>query len=302
LPKVVLAHYYPALTQHTFFCLNNANGGIVVKQIGIFFRVCLIVLCFAFLGFSIAEAGYWQQEPPVTVGVDDKPCVVGKWPDQNQWIRQVYDFSATHVTYGYYHPQVQKSWTQAKSWWQAPPAILYPKQQISFQYGVSLTSWSNWLDAKVWLYRMSGPGGPDDQLGYASVTTSNSYTTKIHVVPEGFNGEAPQGTRLRYQMGATNACKTIFSYKWIPDQTNTGVTPNKPQITTEPNTDRYGSDYKCLRGIDTPATCRNLCVGETECRAYTWVKPGAIEPDSICCLKNASPQPTRNDNCVSGTK
>lgn len=185
---------------------------------------CLFLIGFSvlFAASSVSEAGYWQQEPPVMIGVDDKPCVAGKWPDQNQWMRQVYDFGATHVTYGFYHPQVQQSWTQANVWWQAPPAVLYPKQQISFQYGVTLTSWSKWRDATVWLYRMSGPGGPDDQLGYASVQSSATYTTKVHVVPDGFTGEAPQEARLRYQMGATNACKTIFSYKWVSGESTSG--------------------------------------------------------------------------------
>ena len=268
----------------------------------ILFAVILLMLAET----AAAEAGgYWQQEPPYSLGLDDKPCTVGKWAGADNWQRMLYDFSSTHVSFGLYHPSCKPPLSKARAWWQAPPAVLYPKQKISFQYGVTLESWWDRLDAKVWIYRMSGVGGGDDQLGYSSVNTSGTFTTKLHEVPDGFNGEAPPGLRLRYLMGASDSCRTIFPYKWIPDKSGAqSATPqtSKPGITTEPGTDRYGSDYKCLRGIDTPSACRSLCAGEAECRAYTWVKPGAIEPQAICCLKNAVPPPTRNENCVSGAK
>lgn len=277
-----------------------------MKRNPILTRILFSVILLVFCGGAAAEAGgYWQQEPPVTLGTDDKQCVIGQWPDQNKWQRQIYDFSATHASFGFYHPQVQQGWSRAKAWWQAPPAVLYPKQKITFQYGATMSEWTQWWKVDVSVRRLSGPGGGEDLLGSASMRSSGAYTTKVHEVPDGFKGEAPTGSRLRYLMAVTNGCKTIFSYKWVPDhsgnQAGTTQTP-KPGITTEPGTDRYGSDYKCLRGIDTPAACRSLCVGETECRAYTWVKPGAIEPQAICCLKNAVPPSTRNENCVSGVK
>ena len=266
----------------------------------------LFILGFAiFCQFTVAEAGgYWQQEPPVTeIASGGQVCAIGKWPDQNGWQRQVYEFGATQVSFGFLHPQVQPSWSQVKAWWQAPPAVLYPKQKISFQFGATVSGWHPLRgDVHVWIYKMSGMGA-DEQLGSVAAKVSGTYTTKLHEVPDGFSGEAPKDARLRYQMGASNACKTIFSYKWVPDGSGQGSsTPTKPGLTTEPNTDRYGSDYKCLRGVETPAACRSLCADEAECRAYTWVKPGALEPPPICCLKNAVPGPTRNDNCVSGVK
>lgn len=267
----------------------------------------VVMICLAmFLWCLVAEAGgYWQQEPPYSLGLDDKACTTGKWPQGDNWVRYVYDFSTTHVSFGRYHPQGKPPLSRARAWWQAPPAVLYPHQKISFQFGVTLEEWFPIIDATVFVYRLSGPGGGDDQLGYVSVNTSKTATTKLHEVPEGFNGEAPPGTRLRYMMGASNSCRTFFLYKWVPDRAASPSTPANPQnpgITTEPNTDRYGSDYKCLRGIGSPAACLSLCSDEADCRAYTWVKPGAIEPDAICCLKNAVPGPTRNDNCVSGVK
>ena len=268
--------------------------------------ILLLLGLVTFCEIPMAEAGgYWKQEPPVTeTSGGGKPCSVGKWPDQNGWQRQVFDFGATHVSFGFYGAPVQPHWSHVRAWWQAPPAVLYPKQKISFQFGATVEGWHPLRgDVRVWIYKMSGMGG-DEQLGYISTKASASNTTKLHVVPDGFPGEAPKGARLRYQMGASDACKTIFSYKWVSDKSGQGAAPapSKPGITTEPNTDRYGSDYKCLRGVETPAACRSLCAGEAECRAYTWVKPGAIEPQAICCLKNAVPGATRNDNCVSGVK
>ena len=265
------------------------------------FVVALVLaVVFGFIPASPAEAaGYWQQEPPILIGLDDKPCTQRQWEDQG-WQRRVDDYGSGHVTYGAFHAQVQPYWSKVKSYWQAPPAVLQPGQRITFQFGNTFIAQSSWTEAFVWLYRMSGPGGGDDQLGSSGAAkASGAYTTKVHIVPEGFNGPAPEGTRLRYLMGATNACRVIFPYKWVPD--GGGATAPRG-ITTEVNTDRYGSDYNCIRGVETPAACRTRCSEETQCKAYTWVKPGAIEPEAICCLKDAVPPATRNNNCVSGVK
>lgn len=191
------------------------------------FRVCfLALLCSGILFFSSSvEAGYWQQEAPYSESYDGKPCAAQKqWNDQG-WTVRIDDFSTTHVSYGTYHPQVQPSWSKVKSWWQAPPAVLYPGQRISLQFGNQFIAQSNWTEAHVWLYRMSGPGGGDDQLGSSgAVKTSGTYSTKVHTVPEGSNGPAPEGTRLKYQMGATPiatvACKVVFPYRWVPDSSS----------------------------------------------------------------------------------
>ena len=268
-----------------------------------------MVLLFSFAWLCqvgvVEAAGYCKQEPPVTeISSGGKACMVGKWPDQNGWQRQVYEFGSTHVSFGFYAYPTQPQWSHVKAWWQAPPAVLYPGQKISFQFGATVNGWHPARgDVRVWIYKMSGMG-VEEQLGYVSTKASGSYTTKLHQVPAGFPGEAPQDARLRYQMGASDSCKTIYSYKWVPDNSGQGAGNTSPKsgITTELNTDRYGSDYKCLRGIDSPSACRSICADESECRAYTWVKPGAIEPQAICCLKNAVPGPTRNENCVSGVK
>jgi hypothetical protein len=269
-----------------------------------------ILLVFVFVVLcpiaAVEAGGYWQQEPPIIeIANGGKSCQVGQWPDQSGWQRQIVDFSATHVNFGFSHPKVQPGWSRVKAWWQAPPAVLYPKQKISFQFGANIVGWHPLRgDVAVWVYKMPGIG-PGEQLGAVYAKTSGSYTTKLHQVPDGFSGEAPRDARLGYFMGVNDGCRTIFMYKWVPDKSGQGTatpTPAKQGLTIEPNTDRYGSDYKYLRGVDSPAACRSICAGESACRAYTWVKAGYMEEQALCWLKNAVPAPTRNDNCVSGVK
>ncbi len=74
-------------------------------------------------------------------------------------------------------------------------------------------------------------------------------------------------------------------------------------VTTEPATDRYGSDYK---GFDLaspdPALCAKACAEDTKCKAYTYVKPGVQGPAPRCYLKDPAPAASANECCVSGVK
>ena len=73
-----------------------------------------------------------------------------------------------------------------------------------------------------------------------------------------------------------------------------------PQL--EYNTNRYGSDYKAEYPVDTPEQCRLLCVNDSNCRAFTWVKAGVQAPAAKCWLKHSVPEPNGDGNCVSGVK
>lgn len=46
--------------------------------------------------------------------------------------------------------------------------------------------------------------------------------------------------------------------------------------------------------------CENACKNNSECRAYTYVKPGIQGPDGYCWLKNDVPAPIKNECCTSG--
>ena len=71
----------------------------------------------------------------------------------------------------------------------------------------------------------------------------------------------------------------------------------------ENGTDRYGSDY---RSFDLPqpdpAQCQSTCNSEAQCKAWTYTKPGFRGPNSRCYLKQSTPNPTPNANCISGLK
>ncbi|HXJ19864.1 MAG TPA: PAN domain-containing protein [Polyangia bacterium] len=69
----------------------------------------------------------------------------------------------------------------------------------------------------------------------------------------------------------------------------------------EVNVDRPGMDY---RNFDLPAPqpdmCRNQCMSEPSCVAFTYVNPGVQGPNARCWLKGSIPQPTPNGCCISG--
>ncbi|MBA4417378.1 MAG: apple domain-containing protein [Syntrophus sp. (in: bacteria)] len=74
-------------------------------------------------------------------------------------------------------------------------------------------------------------------------------------------------------------------------------------MTTEYNTDRWGSDYNRFeQETPDPQLCRQACEADARCEAYTYVKPGIQASNAVCYLKNPAPGPTQNPCCVSGVK
>lgn len=74
-------------------------------------------------------------------------------------------------------------------------------------------------------------------------------------------------------------------------------------VTTERGVDRPGKNYRSFE-LDTadPGLCRQACLNEDTCKAYTYVNPGVQGPKARCWLKNGVPAPTKSRNCVSGVK
>jgi len=69
------------------------------------------------------------------------------------------------------------------------------------------------------------------------------------------------------------------------------------------NVDRRGSDYRSFDlGAPQPEACRNACMGDPACVAFTYVNPGVQGPSARCWLKNSVPPPAPNGCCVSGVK
>jgi hypothetical protein len=67
--------------------------------------------------------------------------------------------------------------------------------------------------------------------------------------------------------------------------------------------DRNGSDY---RDFDLPRAdaflCRDACLAEPECQAWTYVRPGVQGDTARCWLKNGVPPQTPDTCCISGVR
>jgi hypothetical protein len=71
----------------------------------------------------------------------------------------------------------------------------------------------------------------------------------------------------------------------------------------EYNVNRNGSDYKDmeLKSPD-PKVCQAACANDPKCMAWTYVKPGVQGEAAHCWLKDGVPEPTEDENCISGLK
>jgi hypothetical protein len=71
----------------------------------------------------------------------------------------------------------------------------------------------------------------------------------------------------------------------------------------ELNIDRPGSDYRSFDLVTpSPEQCRDTCMVEPQCVAFTYVNPGVQGPSARCWLKSAVPNATPNNCCISGVK
>ena len=68
-------------------------------------------------------------------------------------------------------------------------------------------------------------------------------------------------------------------------------------------TNRFGGDYTeaHLQSAD-PQLCRQACIADSKCKAFTYVNPGIQGSAAKCWLKNTVPPPEPNGCCVSGVK
>ena len=89
----------------------------------------------------------------------------------------------------------------------------------------------------------------------------------------------------------------------VPGPTVAVVVPSRPLAQTPPlvGIDLPGSDYRNfdLAAADA-AQCQNACKAESQCIAWTYVRPGVQGPKARCWLKNKAPQRAANNCCTSG--
>jgi hypothetical protein len=71
----------------------------------------------------------------------------------------------------------------------------------------------------------------------------------------------------------------------------------------EDDIDRPGGDYLVF-DLETPLPerCRDVCVGDARCIAYTYARPGTESPHPRCHLKASTPNAVPAPCCASGVK
>jgi hypothetical protein len=81
------------------------------------------------------------------------------------------------------------------------------------------------------------------------------------------------------------------------------ATPPRHHQGLEMGTNRPGYDFS---NFDLPQAnpelCRDACMRDGMCRAFTYVNPGVQGPYARCWLKNNLPRATPDGCCVSGVK
>jgi hypothetical protein len=78
------------------------------------------------------------------------------------------------------------------------------------------------------------------------------------------------------------------------------IEPRKPN--REFSIDRAGGDYRNLDVTPDPTgeTCKTACDGDTQCRAWTYLRPGYGGPEARCYLKSRIMPPHHKPCCISG--
>jgi PAN domain len=72
--------------------------------------------------------------------------------------------------------------------------------------------------------------------------------------------------------------------------------------TREFSIDRPGGDFRSVEVPPDPTgeTCKAACDGESQCRSWTYVRPGYLSPEARCFLKDRVMPPRHKPCCISG--
>jgi len=74
-------------------------------------------------------------------------------------------------------------------------------------------------------------------------------------------------------------------------------------LSEEVNVDRPGRDYRDFDlGGPRFELCRDACANDSDCKAFTYVKPSYQAANARCWLKSGAPKPAPSDCCISGVK
>jgi hypothetical protein len=77
--------------------------------------------------------------------------------------------------------------------------------------------------------------------------------------------------------------------------------PSNLKRALEYNVNRPAGDYTHFTADnDNPLSCADACSQDTQCKAFTYVRPNIQGPRAICWLKNIIPNQTNDGCCISG--
>jgi len=85
------------------------------------------------------------------------------------------------------------------------------------------------------------------------------------------------------------------------------VAPAPPPVVVagpgfEMNANRPGAEYRNFEIAPHPEICRNACLAEAPCAAFTYLAPGVQGPTARCSLKSAVPPMVADACCLSGLR
>lgn len=170
----------------------------------------------------------------------------------------------------------------------------------------------------------SGPGSLDYYELRVSVSAGKEHKEYNYIAPNGerlsksFSLSVPvtPGSSGSFGISLLEQNANYGPHGWVVggslagSQTLMPVTAPASDLATrstipsvEYDTDRPGGDY---RNFDLPEAnfelCRRACAADTNCKAYTYVKPGVQGTKSRCWLKSSVSGSGKSTSCISGIK
>ena len=145
------------------------------------------------------------------------------------------------------------------------------------------------------------PSSQSPSSGSMSSPPSGSPQSASGPVFQGLPGKRDTGKTTHQQTDTSpqvQAQGTVIQAKPLPKPPVAPVLMGK---SLEHDIDRPGKDIRSFTlSSPDPNMCREECLKDPKCRAFTYVKPGVQSPQAKCWLKNGVPSQVKNTNCISG--
>ncbi len=278
-----------------------------------FFVLFLVVATFAGFTdlFSQGSEGYWDLTETKKIDRSKRGA---------EWVGNTMNISNGNITFSTSCFVVSpNTYYERIGTWMPPPGVLIPGKTLSLTLKmrngkVKTTFFENGqISAALpggYLYDSKGESNillPHDRGEGAEISKVFSATVPGRIDP------GKMELTVFVNSGSDAGGEFRYIYTWRkgtppsptpppptpPPPTPSPPTPPSPSlpVTIEPNTDRYGLDYKKLSGVASADDCRAACAKDADCDAYSYVKSSRD-----CYLKKGVPAATPNSNVVSGVK